>query len=152
LCYEAADAASLPTRRDFQRCSDALDEAGITNHDLVATYVNRGILRLRRNFVTEAIADFDTALALDPDQPEAALNKGAALMRRDEAREALPLFEAALAHHTNRPAMAYMGRAIAYEALGDARAAYRDFRMASQIEPNWAAPRTELQRFRVVPR
>src|SRR6185503_15530507 len=35
LCYEAADAASLPTRRDFQRCTEALDEVGITRHDLV---------------------------------------------------------------------------------------------------------------------
>lgn len=152
LCYEAADAAILPTRRDFQRCTEALDEFGITRHDIVATYVNRGILRLRRNLVAEAIADFDMALSLDPDQPEASLNKGAALIRQDNARDALPLFTAALEHRTNRPALAYMGRAIAYETLGDARAAYRDYRMANRIEPNWAAPRTELQRFRVVSR
>ena len=152
LCYEAADSASLPTRRDFQRCTEALDEVGITRHDLVATYVNRGILRLRRNLVAEAIADFDQALALDPEQPEASLNKGSALMRQDNATAALPLFTAALDHRTNRPALAYMGRAIAYETLGDARAAYRDYRMANRLEPNWPAPRTELQRFRVVTR
>ena len=152
MCFEAADSPIMPTFRDLGYCDNAFAEGALSRHDTVATHVNRGILRLRRNLVAEAIADFDMALALDPDQPEASLNKGAALMRQDNATAALPLFTAALDHRTNRPALAYMGRAIAYETLGDARAAYRDYRMANRLEPNWPAPRTELQRFRVVSR
>jgi tetratricopeptide (TPR) repeat protein len=152
MCYLAADAASPPLRGDFQHCAVALDEEGLTRRDRAATYVNRGILRLRREMTVEAIADFDSALAIDPNQPEASLNKGAALLRQNRAEAALPLFTAALEHRTYRPALAYLGRGMANERLGDARAAYSDYRMASQIEPHWSAPRTELQRFRVVSR
>lgn len=152
LCYESAQSSARPTPRDIDRCDAAFDEAGISHHDLVATYVNRGILKLRRGQVTASIADFDTALSLDPNQPEAYLNKGAALIQQDDARGALPLFAAALEHHTDRPALAHFGRAIANETLGNVAAAYRDYRMASELDPDWAEPRLELQRFRVAPR
>lgn len=152
MCYLAADATMTPTPRDLATCDSAIREPAISEHDLVASYVNRGIVKLRRGRVQESIADFDTALRLDPHQPEAYLNKGAALMREDNAREALPLFTVALENHTNRPAMAHFGRAIANEALGNVREAYADYRAASQLEPRWAEPRTELARFRVVPR
>ena len=49
---------------------------------------------------TLAIADFDRAIALDPNQPEAYLNKGAALIRLNNPTEALRLFTVALEHNT----------------------------------------------------
>ncbi len=152
LCYEAAELLQLPTQQDMVRCNEAVDEAGLSHHDMVASYVNRGILKLRRGQVEESIADFDTALGMDPRQPEAYLNKGAALIRQDNARDALPLFTVALERHTNRPAMAHFGRAIANETLGNVAAAYHDYRRATELEPDWAEPRTELARFRVMPR
>ena len=152
LCYLSAESAMRPAARDVVRCNQALDEAGISHHDIVATYVNRGILKLRRGLVPDAIADFDTALRLDPGQPEAYLNKGAALVQQNDMRGALPLFAAALEHRTDRPALAHFGRAIANETLGNVAEAYRDYQMASQLAPDWAEPRAELQRFRVVPR
>ena len=62
------------------------------------------------------------------------------------------MFTVALERNTNRPAIAHFGRAIANETLGNLAAAYRDYRMASELDPDWADPRTELPRFRVVPR
>lgn len=152
LCYEAADSMILPTPRTLERCNEALAEPGVSRRDVVATYVNRGILKLRRGQIDAAIADFDAASALDPNQPEAYLNKGAALIQRNNVREALPLFTIALEHNTNRPAMAHLGRAIANETLGDIQAAYRDYRRAAELEPDWEQPRAELARFQVTPR
>ncbi|HKR24676.1 MAG TPA: tetratricopeptide repeat protein [Allosphingosinicella sp.] len=149
LCYEAADAPVRPTPRDLALCDEALGEPGISHHDYVATFVNRGILRLRRGLVEESIGDFDRAMALDPNQPEAYLNKGAALIARNDMQGALPLFTVALERRTNRPAIAHFGRAIANETLGNVVAAYRDYRRASELDPDWADPRTELRRFRV---
>ena len=151
-CYESADSRMQPSQADVARCDTALNEAGISRHDIVATYVNRGILKLRRGQVPESIADFDRAMALDPNQPEAYLNKGAALIAQNDMRGALPLFTVALEHNTTRPAIAHFGRAIANEMLGNLGNAYRDYRMASELDPDWAAPRTELQRFQVRPR
>jgi len=152
MCYEAADALTRPSPRDLADCDDAVRDPAISRHDLVASYVNRGILRLRRGQVAESIEDFDRAMALDPNQPEAYLNKGAALIQQNDMQGALPLFTVALERNTNRPAVAHFGRAIANETLGNVAAAYSDYRMASELDPDWSAPRTELQRFRVEPR
>lgn len=152
LCYEAADSPMLPQVRDLRRCDDALTTGGLSNYETVATHVNRGILRLRRGAIDESIADFDSAMTLDPNQPEAYLNKGAALIQRQNPTEAAQLFTVALQHNTQRPAVAHYGRAVANEALGNVREAYNDYQMASQLAPNWSAPRDDLQRFRVVQR
>jgi tetratricopeptide (TPR) repeat protein len=150
MCYEAADSPSQPTLRNVRDCDTALTEEAMSQHDRVATYVNRGILRLRRGQVDEAIADFDEAMSLNPRQPEAYLNKGAALIRLENPSEALQLFTAALEFNTARPEIAHFGRAIANEELGNVRAAYHDYRRASELDPNWQDPRTELARFRVI--
>lgn len=150
MCFEAADSPMLPSIRDMRYCDEAFEQGALSQHDTVATYVNRGILKLRRNQVEAAIADFDQAIRIDPRQPEAYLNKGAALIRLNDPTEAQRLFTVALEYHTRRPEIAHFGRAIANESLGNVRAAYDDYRMASQLDPDWEDPQTELRRFRVV--
>ena len=150
MCFEAADSPMIPSARDMEFCNDALSQDSLSLHDEVATRVNRGILKLRRNQIEASIADFDEAMRLDPRQPEAYLNKGAALIRADNPTEALQLFTVALDYHTRRPEIAHFGRAIANETLGNIRAAYDDYRAASALAPNWQDPQTELRRFRVV--
>jgi tetratricopeptide (TPR) repeat protein len=152
LCFEAADSDSLPGTNDVRRCDDALLRDTLTSYETVATHVNRGILRLRRGMVDDAVADFDRAIALDPNQPESYLNKGAALIRRHNPAEAVNLFTVALERNTTRPAVAHYGRAVAQEELGNVAAAYRDYRRASELDPNWREPRIELSRFRVTGR
>jgi tetratricopeptide (TPR) repeat protein len=152
ICYEAADSSSMPGARDLRTCDNALQNEALTTYDTVATHVNRGILRLRLGRIDDAIGDFDRAIGMDPNQPEAYLNKGAALLRRENAAEAMNLFTMALDHNTTRPAVAHYGRAIANETLGNISAAYRDYTAASQMAPNWSEPRVELTRFRVISR
>ena len=152
ICYESADSPIMPQARDIRRCDDALAAGNLATYEIVATHVNRGILRLRRGMIDEAIADFDAASAVDPNQPEAYLNKGAALMQRQNATEALQLFTVALEHNTQRPALAHYGRAMANEELGNVREAYEDYRMASRLAPDWREPRADLARFRIVER
>jgi tetratricopeptide (TPR) repeat protein len=152
-CFEAADSRLLPNMLDIRRCDSALRDSGLlSGYEVVATHVNRGILHLRRGMVDNAIADFDQAIALDPNQPESYLNKGAALVRRNNAAGAVQLFTVALERNTRRPALAHYGRAVAQEALGNVAAAYRDFRRASEIDPAWREPQIELTRFRVTNR
>lgn len=149
LCYQAADSPLSPSVRDIRRCDDALLRDSLSEYEIVATHVNRGILRLRRGQIDAAIADFDEAIRRDPEQPEAYLNKGTALLRRENATEALQLYTVALERDTSRPAIAHYGRAIANEQLGNVREAYADYVRASELAPDWRDPRAELQRFRV---
>lgn len=150
LCFEAADSPSLPSLSSIRDCDAALLRDHLSGYETVATHVNRGILHLRRSAVDLAIADFDAAIALDPEQPEAYLNKGAALMRRHDSAGAVQLFTVALERNTSRPAVAHYGRAVAQEAMGNISAAYQDFRRAQELAPDWREPGLELARFRVV--
>jgi len=150
MCYLAAESTAAPGPQELRQCDAALSEEAADPRHVIATYVNRGILRMRRGNVDGAMSDFDEALRRDPNEPEAYLNRGSALLRRDQRSEALMMFNQAIDHNTRRPALAHYGRAMAYELLGDVRSAYYDYRQASELAPDWAAPREDLQRFRVV--
>jgi tetratricopeptide (TPR) repeat protein len=148
-CFEAAESKGTPHRDSFARCDEALSQEALDKHDTVATHVNRGILRARLGDIQGAISDFDAASSLDPNEPEAYLNKGMVLMRQSSADAALPLFTAALEKKTRRPALAYFGRGVAHEDLGNVRSAYFDYKAATQADPKWKEPRLELARFQV---
>jgi len=147
-CYLAAEAPGKPSLDQLEQCNRALSMEPLLDEDIVATHVNRGILLLRRGQVEPALQDFDRAIALDPNEPEAYLNKGAAFVRSGRAEAALPLFEVALQKKTSKPALAYYARGVANEDLGRLQAAYQDYRKASETDPKWKVPRRELLRFK----
>jgi len=148
-CYEAAESPLSPDIEILQRCDHAIANEPLVSRDLVATYINRGILRVRAGRTSDGISDFNAAIERDPTIAEAWFNRGVALMRTAGPAEALPSFNAAVERGTNRPALAHFGRAVALEALGNVRGAYADYRRASQLDPEWDRPRAELARFRV---
>ena len=150
LCYEAAEARGQPSELALRQCDDALQMEALSNYDIVATLVNRGILKARLGNVGDAIVDYDAALRRDPDEAEAYLNKGFALLHvPDAAERAMPMFDTALEKRTSKPALAYYGRAVANELTGHVRDAYNDYLEASRIDPKWSEPKTQLARFRV---
>jgi len=150
LCYEAAEARVAPARESLAQCDMALYGDALGYDDRVATFVNRGILRLRGGAVDSAIADFDSAIATDPNQAEAYLNKALALVRANRDWDgAIGLFNTALEKRTRKPALAYYGRAVAQEMQGRVRDAYLDYREASRLDPKWRDPQIELTRFSV---
>lgn len=151
MCYEAAESRSS-AHGAIDYCDQALNEEALSDHDLVATHVNRGILLMRKNNLDAAIADFDAAIARNPDQAEAWLDKGLTMLKRDDAAAALPLFTTALNKRTRKPALAYFGRAVAHEVQGDVEAAYYDYKRARAADPDWDRPRLELSRFTVMRR
>ena len=130
-------------------CDRALSEEALTLEDRVATFVNRGVLHLRRQNLGAATADFDSALRLNPRQPEAWLNKAVLQVRFGKSADALPLVAKALEYHTTKPALAYFVRAVAYEDSGNLTAAYHDLQRARALQPEWQEPVIELRRFTV---
>lgn len=149
-CYEAArdNNGSLSA---LLGCDAALDAGTMSAHDVVATFVNRGIVKINANRHRDAIADFDRAIALNPNEPESYLNKASAIVRMGgDTQQAIALFSEALQRDTRKPEFAYFGRAIAHEVSGDVTSAYRDYQRARQANPKWEDPQRELTRFRVV--
>ena len=150
MCYLSAENGVRAVPANLADCDTALGSEGLTDADRVATFVNRGILKLRLGRLGEANSDFDAAIAQDPNQAEAYLNKGMVALRSEDSwQQALSLFDTALAKQTTRPELAYYGRAVANEMGGRIKAAYLDYRQASSLAPKWSDPKTELARFTV---
>lgn len=147
-CFRSAEVQDA-RKSAVEACDRALTEQALTREDRVATFVNRGILHLRRKNVAAAGADFDTALRLDPRQPDAWLDKAIMIVRFGNSADALPLVAKAFEFGTTRPALAYFVRAVAYEDSGQIAAAYRDLQRARELAPEWQEPVIELKRFKV---
>lgn len=147
-CYEASQSQTW-TPDAIETCNLAFSEQGLDVRDQVATHVNRGIVYFVSGNLAAANYDYDQAIALDPNEPEAWLNKGMAALRAGNSGAAVPMFEKALALKTVRPAFAYYGRGVANENNGDFRRAYSDFQRARELEPRWSLPAKELKRYAV---
>jgi tetratricopeptide (TPR) repeat protein len=154
-CSRSAKAAAelrAPQIEAIHECDLALDAEVLSVHDAAATHVNRGVLYLARGKYVEARKDFDEAAAMEPGLGEAYVNRGAALIGLGRPADAVAEIDKGLALNPEQPEKAYFNRAIAKERLNDVKGAYLDYLKASELKPDWDAPKTELMRFRVVGR
>ena len=147
-CYQSAERQDS-RNQSIEDCDRALSEEALINEDRVATFVNRGVLHLRRGNLAAASSDFDSALRINPRQPEAWLNKAVLKARYGKTVDALPFVAKALEFQTRKPALAYFVRAMANEDDGNIKAAYRDLLRARDLDPEWQEPVIELRRFKV---
>jgi tetratricopeptide (TPR) repeat protein len=130
-------------------CTYALETEVLIKRDRAATLVNRGVIQLRRKKYEAANRDFDTAIRLAPAMGEAFVNRGAALIAQRRWQEGKDDIDKGLALGPDEPEKAYFNRALAWEALDDMEAAWRDYLKAAELKPEWEAPRKELARFTV---
>ena len=147
-CYRLAESKARSSTA-IEQCNVALNDDMLVGENRVATFINRGIVLMLANRPNDAIRDFDHALKLDANQPEAYLNKGLTHFRMGDSASAQALASRALELRTRKPAIAYFVRGLASEDRGDVRAAYADLRRAAQIAPDWNEPQAQLQRYRV---
>lgn len=130
-------------------CSQALDTEILSLRDRAGTYVNRGVLKLRRKDFATAQFDFNRAIETKPDMGEAYVNRGAASVGARRYSEGLADLNKALELGVEEPEKAYYNRALAYEGLDNLKAAYFDYQKAIELKPEWDPPRKELARFSV---
>jgi len=150
-CYISA-AQHRHDDASIRECTTALDEKSLTAFDRAGTLVNRGILYMLAGNAAYAVHDFDDAIAMDPLQAEAWLDKAVALMNAGNSAAAIDLADRALKLRTQKPALAYYVRGLAYEQQGQLQSAYASLKTAQQLDPNWNEPRDELSRYRIVRR
>ena len=147
-CSQAAVSGESDVK--FERvCTEALESEFMVARDRAGTYVNRGVLKLRRGDYKQAAQDFSSAVRVMPEMGEAYVNRGAASIGQHRYAESLTDINKALSLGVEEPAKAYYNRALAYEGLDDAKSAYFDYRKAIEIQPDWNAPKEQLTRFSV---
>jgi tetratricopeptide (TPR) repeat protein len=147
-CFKAAEQHSR-TLESLNTCDRAFTEEALSRDDELATYVNRGILRMLRDDYARAHTDFTTAMAMNPNRSEPYMNLAILQLRNGKSAEAVPLFSKAIELGTELPEVAYYGRALANEDVGDVRAAYADLQRATSLKPRWDAPARDLARYQV---
>jgi len=143
-CFKAAKDGTN-TDQGMIECTAAIDTERLGRLDLAGTYVNRGVLHMRLKAYALARADFDSAIALEPTLGDAHIDRGTALIGEKRYKEGIEEIRWGLVLGSQEPAKAYFNRAMAYEALDNEQAAYADLVKASELAPNWSAPRNELK-------
>jgi tetratricopeptide (TPR) repeat protein len=147
-CFEA----STSKRTDIeavQVCDLALMGDVLTPEERGGALVNRGVIRMRRNELSAAEHDFDTAIPLLPNSGEARFNRGAVYIGEKRYKEAVADLDKAIELGVKEPAKVYYFRGIAHDYLNDETSAYQDYKQAEALAPDWDLPKHELRRFSV---
>ena len=147
-----ATLAGVSARRAEALCTQALSEEMLSPRDKAGTFVNRGIIKMRRGEMAAALADFDLAIHYKPQLGEIYINRGAALVGEHRYADGLADLNKGLKLGVEEPAKAYYNRALAYEGLDDVKSAYFDYQKAVELSPEWDAPKQQLVRFHVARR
>jgi tetratricopeptide (TPR) repeat protein len=147
-CYKAAEQHNI-TLESMNTCDRAFSDQALSSQDRLATYVNRGIVRMLRSDYDRAHDDFSNAMQMDPQRSEPYLNMGILELRQGKSADAVPLFSKAIELGTELPEVAYYGRGLANEDTGNVKAAYADLKQAASLKPTWDAPRRDLARYKV---
>ncbi|MBV8682101.1 MAG: tetratricopeptide repeat protein [Caulobacteraceae bacterium] len=148
-CFEATKLGKYD-EASITYCDTALLNEPLNQADRGGTYVNRGVMRLRRHELALAQSDLDEGVNLNPGAGDGWLDRGAAYLAQHRWREGLNYMNRALELGVSEPEKAYFNRAIAEEGLDDEKSAYFDYRHALELKPDWPAPQQELLRFTVV--
>lgn len=116
---------------------------------IAISYNNRGVLYFARENYLRAQADFEAAITKNPNLGQAYLNLGYVLAALERWQESVDALNQGIAFDGDEQARAYFTRGIAHEALENIRAAYEDYLKATELDPEWAEPRRELERFSI---
>ncbi len=119
-------------------CNRALALDPRTNlFDSATIYCNRGLARAGLGRLTEAIQDYDMAIALKPDYDLAYNDRGLACAKMGRLADAIRDYDKAIALNPEY-AQAYESRGIAYARSGRPADALRDFDQAVALNPEYA--------------
>ncbi len=148
-CYRASQVATSTgsaNRLDLASCDRAILDAGLKPKDLVATYVNRGVVYMAMGNSKQALADLNRALALDKNTGEAYVNRGNLWFVGNNLPKAVADYNSALELGVEKPHVAHLNRGMAQEQLGQLEAAKSDYQAALSYIKDWSQAVTRLER------
>jgi len=115
------------------------------------TFVNRGIIRFDMGDNNGALSDFNIALNNNPALGDAYLNRALVLIAEKRPTDAMAAINQGIALGATNLQIAYYSRGAIEDDAGQYPAAYRDYKQALSIKPDYAPAQRQLARFKVVP-
>lgn len=148
-CYHTArDGTDL--RYGLEHCNIAMRDPHMNFRS--QTVLNRGIIRYAMGDRSGALTDFQNALYYDPTMGDAYLSQAQVLVAEKRPTEALAAINQGIAMGAKNLHVAYYSRGEIEEDAGRFSQAYRDYRRALTIKPDYAPALRQLERFKVVPK
>ncbi|MEM8504984.1 MAG: tetratricopeptide repeat protein [Cyanobacteria bacterium P01_D01_bin.1] len=132
---EAAFAATQAGK--FDRAEEKWSELIEQLPEEAAVWSNRGNVRVRRNDLAGAIADYNQAILLAPTEPDPYLNRGAVREAMGEWEGAIADYNQVLQFDPDDPA-AYNNRGNAEAGLGEWELAIADYQAAITLQPSFS--------------
>ena len=148
-CYMAATLAiqmNTSSREDLQECNMAIAHGKLQRQDLLATYVNRGILHGAMEDYQKALKDYHTAIELDPNTGEVYVNLGNVYLLAKKYETAIAQYTTAIKLTLRQDHVAHFNRAMAYENNREYTNAAADYRKTIELSPAWLLPQLRLER------
>ena len=148
-CYRTAvDGVAL--RDGLDHCNTAVIDP-LMNYR-AQTFVNRGIIRYDMGDRKGALNDFNIALDYNPTLGDAYLNQALVLVAEKRPQDAMAAISKGIALGATNLQVAYYSRGEIEDDSGHYAQAYRDYKQALMIKPDYAPAQRQLERFKVVPR
>ncbi len=148
-CYMASTLAiqlNSASDADIQECDQAILHGRLTRKDLLATYVNRGILYGAMEDYQRALKDYRTAIDLGPQTGEVYVNLGNLYLLSQKYDVAIRQYTTAIELTLTKNHIAHFNRAMAYENNKEFGNAEADYRRAIELSPEWVLPQLRLER------
>ena len=141
LPFEAASTA-------VSSCNVALNTRRITRRQRASILVNRGILYNHMGEYAAAISDFEAALELVPNFPEAYINRGNAYYYSGQVKLAIADYNQAIQRRSSKLHTAYFNRGLVNENQKRPDLAFADFVRANELKPDWVLAAGRVEQYR----
>ena len=147
-CYRATMLPDMAAEAAITSCNIALNTRRIGRRQRASVLVNRGILYNHMGEFSAALEDFEAALKLIANFPEAYINRGNAYFYTGQVGRAIADYNRALQRRSAKRHTAYFNRGLANEFQKQPELAFADFVRANELKPDWnlAAGRVEHYR------
>jgi lipoprotein NlpI len=146
-----ATSASRPVSEDFSvcagndgtaddriaACTRAVASEQLSQEKLAKTFHSRGVEWIGKGDYDRAIADYDEAIRLDPQDPLAYYNRGVAWHGKHDYDRAIADYDQAIRLNPQDP-QAYDSRGNAWQAKGDLERAIAEYDDAIRLDPQHA--------------
>lgn len=151
-CYQFARDGNPGSSDALRTCLSAL-QLDLLRKDEAATHINTGILYMRNGEYDKSRVQYQSAIALSPNLPEAYINYGAALIYMYETDAAIETLTKAISleqtQQVEKLPEALFNRSIAYDRKLNYKAAYLDLKRALELRPDWPPAVAAIKRYDV---
>ena len=148
-CYENATFSvrlSDASSSDLADCNQAIQQGRLNRRDLVATYINRGIINVHVGDIGRAERDYLTALDMSDRTPETFLNLGNLQYMMTNYHRAIADYDHAESLGFRQSHILHINRGMALYRLGSLDEAEAEILKALEIRPDWSRALDQLKR------